>query len=94
MKNSEDYFPQPCVKKVDVDSAGEVEILRQLEYIRDELVEAKNALCMKEKLHAAEELTDVIVAATTCLEMMGHGFADRVKLVQMVNIKNRARGYY
>lgn len=48
----------------------------------------------KEKEHLAEELTDVITAATTALAMLGYDEEARITMQRQVNEKNRWRGYW
>lgn len=48
----------------------------------------------KEKEHLAEELTDVITAATTALAMLGYDEEARIEMQRRVNEKNRVRGYW
>lgn len=48
----------------------------------------------KDKAHLAEELTDIITAATTALEMLGCDAEAREALQVMVNEKNERRGYW
>lgn len=45
-------------------------------------------------IHLAEELTDLITAATSFLEAIGCYKEDRAELQARVNEKNRRRGYH
>ena len=48
----------------------------------------------KDKVHLAEELTDIITAATTALAMLGYDEEARTTMQALVNEKNRLRGYW
>ena len=88
--------PQPCWKFV-----GENTVYEQMRHIEGEVKEAwveyaniyeKNSSEVVDAL--AEELTDVICACTTALQMLDIGEKERAELVAKVNEKNRKRGYW
>lgn len=93
--------PVPCLK---FDGCP---ISEQMEYIAGEVDEARRAYddyCRDleynrestavSKDHVAEELTDVITAATTALAMLGYNNEARIIMQRKVNEKNRVRGYW
>ena len=95
--------PQPCVKYMqrhfDEDKSLYLvgRCLAQVDQERKECLEALTD-CFGDKSgareHLAEELTDVVTAATTALRMLGYDEVARGKLQERVNEKNRKRGYW
>ena len=95
--------PQPCVKYMqryfDEDKSLYLvgRCLAQVDQERKECLEALTD-CFGDKSgareHLAEELTDVVTAATTALHMLGYDEVARGKLQAQVNAKNRRRGYW
>ena len=106
--NQNIWDPQPCVAYMLREFGSDKKLYmvgRCLAKIKEEQKECVDALtdCYKEvsikdhlaeKEHLAEELTDVITAATTGLAMLGYDFAARCKMQERVNAKNKARGYF
>ncbi|MBF1705812.1 MAG: hypothetical protein HXO80_03890 [Selenomonas sp.] len=106
--NQNTWDPQPCVAYMlrEFGSDNKLNMVgRCLMQIKEEHKECVDAFadCYKEacikdhlaaKKHLAEELTDVITAATTGLAMLGYDFAARCKMQERVNEKNKARGYF
>ena len=101
--------PQPCVKYMQQLWYGRQRFnedeslylvgrcLAQVDQERKECLEALTD-CFGDKSgareHLAEELTDVVTAATTALRMLGYDEEARGKLQAQVNEKNRKRGYW
>ena len=95
--------PQPCVKYMQqhFDEGKSLYLvgrcLAQVDQERKECLEALTD-CFGDKSgareHLAEELTDVVTAATTALRMLGYDEEARGKLQAQVNEKNRKRGYW
>lgn len=95
--------PQPCVKYMqrhfDEDKSLYLvgRCLAQVDQERKECLEALSD-CFGDKSgareHLAEELTDVVTAATTALHVLGYDEEARGKLQARVNEKNRKRGYW
>ena len=101
--------PQPCVKYMQQLWYGRQRFtedeslylvgrcLAQVDQERKECLEALTD-CFGDKSgareHLAEELTDVVTAATTALRMLGYDEEARGKLQEQVNEKNRKRGYW
>ena len=93
--------PQPCVKYMqrhfDEDKSLYLvgRCLAQVDQERKECLEALSD-CFGDKSgareHLAEELTDVVTAATTALHVLGYDEEARGKLQAQVNAKNRRRG--
>lgn len=95
--------PQPCVKYMQQHFNKDKSLylvgrcLAQVDQERKECLEALTD-CFGDKSgareHLAEELTDVVTAATTALCMLGYDEEARGKLQERVNEKNRSRGYW
>lgn len=81
--------PMPCWKYVKENTWGQ-----QLRHVSEEIGEVAEAMLDGDADHAAEELTDLITAATTMLEILGYGKERRLVLQAKVNEKNRRRGYW
>lgn len=106
--NQNTWDPQPCVAYMLREFGSDKKLYmvgRCLSQIKEEHKECVDALtdCYKEdsikdhlaaKEHLAEELTDVITAATTGLAMLGYDFSARCKMQERVNEKNHERGYF
>ena len=95
--------PQPCVKYMQQHFGADKRLYlvgRCLAQVNGERQECLEALtdCFGDKSgareHLAEELTDVVTAATTALRMLGYDEVARGKLQEHVNEKNRKRGYW
>ena len=94
--------PQPCVRylKQHFNKDKSLYLGRCLAQVDQERKECLEALtdCFGDKSgareHLAEELTDVVTAATTALRMLGYDEEARGKLQERVNEKNRRRGYW
>lgn len=95
--------PQPCVKYMQQHFGADKRLYlvgRCLAQVNGERQECLEALtdCFGDKSgareHLAEELTDVVTAATTALRMLGYDDVARGKLQERVNEKNKARGYW
>lgn len=94
---------QPCVKYMQRHFNEDKSLylvgrcLAQVDGERKECLEALTD-CFGDKSgareHLAEELTDVVTAATTALRMLGYDEEARGKLQVQVNEKNRRRGYW
>ena len=95
--------PQPCVRYLKQHFNKDKSLylvgrcLAQVDQERKECLEALTD-CFGDKSgareHLAEELTDVVTAATTALRMLGYDEEARGKLQVQVNEKNRRRGYW
>ena len=95
--------PQPCVRYLKQHFNNDKSLylvgrcLAQVDQERKECLEALTD-CFGDKSgareHLAEELTDVVTAATTALRMLGYDEEARGKLQERVNEKNKARGYW
>ena len=95
--------PQPCVRYLKQHFNKDKSLylvgccLAQVDQERKECLEALTD-CFGDKSgareHLAEELTDVVTAATTALRMLGYDEEARGKLQERVNEKNRRRGYW
>ena len=95
--------PQPCVRYLKQHFNKDKSLylvgrcLAQVDQERKECLEALTD-CFGDKSgareHLAEELTDVVTAATTALRMLGYDEEARGKLQERVNEKNKARGYW
>ena len=95
--------PQPCVKYMQQHFNNDKSLylvgrcLAQVDGERKECLEALSD-CFGDKSgareHLAEELTDVVTAATTALCMLGYDEEARGNLQAQVNAKNRRRGYW
>ena len=95
--------PQPCVRYLKQQFNKDKSLylvgrcLAQVDQERKECLEALTD-CFGDKSgareHLAEELTDVVTAATTALRMLGYDEEARGKLQERVNEKNRRRGYW
>ena len=95
--------PQPCVKYMQRYLGEDKSLylvgrcLAQVDQERKECLEALTD-CFGDKSgareHLAEELVDVVTAATTALHMLGYDEEARGKLQVQVNEKNRRRGYW
>lgn len=95
--------PQPCVKYMQRYLGEDKSLylvgrcLAQVDQERKECLEALTD-CFGDKSgareHLAEELTDVVTAATTALRMLGYDEVERGNLQAQVNEKNRKRGYW
>ena len=95
--------PQPCVKYMQRYLGEDKSLylvgrcLAQVDQERKECLEALTD-CFGDKSgareHLAEELTDVVTAATTALRMLGYDEEARGNLQAQVNEKNRRRGYW
>ena len=95
--------PQPCVKYMQRHFNEDKSLylvgrcLAQVDGERKECLEALTD-CFGDKSgareHLAEELVDVVTAATTALRMLGYDEEARGKLQVQVNEKNRRRGYW
>lgn len=96
--------PQPCVKYLERHFGEDKSLylvgrcLAQVDQERKECLEAL-VICFADrgdeaKEHLAEELTDVVTAATTALRMLGYDEEARAKMQMRVNEKNRRRGYW
>lgn len=79
--------PVPCRK------FASVPLETQMKKIHSEVGEAWEALNRNRGMFA-EEITDVIVACTTMLDMIGYDEAARIEKMREVNEKNRVRGYW
>ena len=95
--------PQPCVKYMQQHFNEDKSLYlvgRCLAQVNGERQECLEALtdCFGDKSgareHLAEELVDVVTAATTALRMLGYDEEARGKLQVQVNEKNRRRGYW
>jgi hypothetical protein len=95
--------PQPCVKYMQRHFNEDKSLylvgrcLAQVDQERKECLEALTD-CFGDKSgareHLAEELTDVVTAATTALHVLGYDEKARGNLQEKVNEKNRRRGYW
>lgn len=95
--------PQPCVRYLKQHFNKDKSLylvgrcLAQVDQERKECLEALSD-CFGDKSgareHLAEELTDVVTAATTALHVLGYDEEARGKLQARVNEKNRKRGYW
>lgn len=96
--------PQPCVRYLEQHFNKDKSLylvgrcLAQVDQERKECLEAL-VICFADrgdeaKEHLAEELTDVVTAATTALHVLGYDEEARGKLQAQVNAKNRRRGYW
>ena len=95
--------PQPCVKYMQRHFNEDKSLylvgrcLAQVDGERKECLEALTD-CFGDKSgareHLAEELVDVVTAATTALRMLGYDEEARGKLQVQVNEKNHKRGYW
>ena len=95
--------PQPCVRYLEQHFNKDKRLylvgrcLAQVDQERKECLEALSD-CFGDKSgareHLAEELTDVVTAATTALHVLGYDEEARGKLQARVNEKNRKRGYW
>lgn len=95
--------PQPCVKYMQQHFNKDKSLylvgrcLAQVDQERKECLEALSD-CFGDKSgareHLAEELTDVVTAATTALHVLGYDEVARGNLQAQVNAKNRRRGYW
>ena len=95
--------PQPCVRYLKQHFNNDKSLylvgrcLAQVDQERKECLEALTD-CFGDKSgareHLAEELTDVVTAATTALHVLGYNEEARGKLQAQVNAKNRRRGYW
>ena len=96
--------PQPCVRYLEQHFNKDKSLylvgrcLAQVDQERKECLEAL-VICFADrgdeaKEHLAEELTDVVTAATTALHVLGYDEEARGKLQARVNEKNRRRGYF
>nr|DAS46475.1 MAG TPA: nucleoside triphosphate pyrophosphohydrolase [Caudoviricetes sp.] len=95
--------PQPCVKYMQRYLGEDKSLylvgrcLAQVDQERKECLEVLTD-CFGDKSgareHLAEELTDVVTAATTALHVLGYDEEARGKLQAQVNAKNRRRGYW
>lgn len=91
MKDLE-VFPIPCTEMYENAKAQVTKIGQELEEVSYAL--RAQSIAGGSYLSVAEEVVDVIVAATTLLEGLGYDFSDRQRLINLVNTKNAARGYY
>ena len=79
-------IPHPCTNT-------DLELFEQLQKIRQEVDELRDALAHDDRDAILEEGTDVIVAVTTLLAKR-YNLAERMQAVNEVNRKNRIRHYY
>ncbi len=99
-----DWEPQPCTKHMSLQFGEDKSLylvarcLVKLDQERKECLEALmdcfSGVDDNAREHLAEELTDVITAATTALEMLGYDLEKRRKMQERVNEKNKVRGYF
>ena len=97
-------LPQPCRKFKDaattellaklaeetsevVQEALSLESLRKADALQTEEAEETTA-------HLAEELTDLITFCTTWLDALGYDASERRKVQNVINAKNKGRGYW
>ena len=81
-----DCVPHPCTNT-------DLEEFEQLQKIRQEVDELRDALAHEDRDAILEEGTDVIVAVTTLLAKK-YSLAERMAAVREVNRKNKIRHYY
>lgn len=98
--DSAHILPMPC--KVFYAGKSDNEICEvAVEKIGEEYIEIQEAVfgfkhnaTQKAKDHLAEELTDIITAATSALDALGYNEKARALLQTRINEKNFRRGYH
>lgn len=67
----------------------------QMYRVLDELVEVEDAMVNENnRLHAGEELVDVMITAANTLYKLGFEETHINTIIKQVNYKNEVRGYY
>jgi len=89
-------FPRPCDGPLYADWTLE----QRLDKVQEEVSEARDALITAEMKGKDsdmrllwEELTDVIIAATSALEASGCGFPERQEILRQKNMSNAERDH-
>lgn len=97
----EKTLPQPCRKFKDASTKDFIVKLSEevaevvQEALRWEALRKVNALQTSgAKRRLAEELTDVITVCTTWLDAQGYNTQRRGEVQEVINAKNKARGYW
>ena len=97
-------LPQPCCKFKDATTTEFIaklaeetsEVVQEaLQFASLKRVDAMQTEEAKEtRAHLAEELTDLITFCTTWLDALGYDASERRKVQNVINAKNKGRGYW
>ena len=99
----EPWEPIPCMKQVELEHGDKelfYKVFYQLVRVEEELRECRlvwREMCYlhrETKDRMAEELTDVVTAATTAMEILGYDLGKRREMQEFVNEKNKSRDYW